>query len=97
MDGAELGEGVDDVVCAVAAEGGGFILCKQIGFGGAVGIGKDYFFWGGVLEGNGVEGGVVKTAGGAGEFFTGFGEAFVDGFALEQTLGSAIGAIDLYL
>tara|TARA_A100001015_G_scaffold266260_1_gene315285 strand:+ start:5210 stop:5533 length:324 start_codon:yes stop_codon:yes gene_type:complete len=84
-------------VGAVAAEGGGFVLLKEVGFGGAVGVGEDVVLGCGVAEGDGVFGGILKAAGGAGEFFAGFSEALIDGFALEKTVRSAIGTIDLYL
>jgi len=43
VTGAELGEGVDDIVRAVAAEALVFTFIEYFDFGGAVGIGE--YLW----------------------------------------------------
>jgi len=79
-----LGEGIDDIVGAVATESLVFALIKNLYFGGAVGLGKYLGFGRLGFEGDTGFGGIFVTAGGADKFFAGFHEAVIDGLALEQ-------------
>ena len=65
VDGAELGEGVDDVVGAIAAKVRVFAIIKEFNFGGVVGLAEDFQFGFSLLEGDVSLGGIDESAGGA--------------------------------
>ena len=83
MNIAALGEGVDDVVGAVAADPRFFVFSEDLYLVRAVSVGEDVDL---ALHLERVIGfgGVDVAAGGAAQFLTGLGEALLYGLALEQ-------------
>ena len=94
MDRAKLGEGVDDIVSAVAAEVPVFAFVKYFHFGRSVGLGKN----GGALlflfKGNAGLGSENMPAAGATELFAGFGKAVINRLPPQERLVSTTGAND---
>jgi len=63
VDGAELGEGVDGIVGAIAADALVFALVENLNLGGAVGLGENLWFGFVRFERNLFFGGIYMPAG----------------------------------
>ena len=95
-DGAELGEGIYDIIRTVTAKLAVFAFIKHLHLRGPVGIGKNLRCGRLGLEGHFLFRRVLKTAAGADQSFTGLGEPVVDRFTIEEGIRTTITAMDFY-